>query len=292
MSATGHSAVSVVLREENGRSLTPTRVVVQVTSADNAATSCLLFVVEGEPEQAWLEGLSRYKDWGQEDYRKWLGETHGEDGSGLIALLEFSKDKCVIASLLLHVLKCRKVSVSPSPSRQVEVVPDVVRSGQSLVLRMCASGEGVESVAVQAVNVFGHRRTEEERQTMAFLERLVRVGCSLSLLCPKHCMYTCTIQDAVAPLPTEETGVVGGVVLCQVLAFLSALLQDLSQQMERRRLASLDPTLITVPTAYTSCWLAVRSLPQVCGPCVCRKLTCQWRAFLWTRSGTSTFLSP
>ena len=176
MSATGHSAVSVVLREENGRSLTPTRVVVQVTSADNAATSCLLFVVEGEPEQAWLEGLSRYKDWGQEDYRKWLGETHGEDGSGLIALLEFSKDKCVIASLLLHVLKCRKVSVSPSPSRQVEVVPDVVRSGQSLVLRMCASGEGVESVAVQAVNVFGHRRTEEERQTMAFLERLVRAA--------------------------------------------------------------------------------------------------------------------
>ena len=172
------------------------------------------------------------------------------------------------------------------------MVPDVVRSGRSLVLRMCASGEGVESVAVQAVNVFGHRRTEEEKQTMAFLERLV--SCSLSLLCPKHCMYmyTCTIQDAVAPLPTEETGVVGGVVLCQVLAFLSALLQDLSQQMERRRLASLDPTLITVPTACTSCWLSVRSLPQVCGPCVCRKLTCQWRASLWTRSGTSTFLSP
>ena len=109
MSAAGHSAVSVVLREEDGRSLTPTRVVVQVPSADNAATSCLLFVVEGEPEQAWLEGLSRYKDWGQEDYRKWLGETNGEDGSGLIALLEFSKDKCVIA---LHVVACPEVQES------------------------------------------------------------------------------------------------------------------------------------------------------------------------------------
>ena len=71
----------------------------------------------------------------------------------------------------------------------------------------------------------------------------------------------------MAPLPTEEVDVVGGVVLCRVLAFLSALLQDLSKQMDRCRLASPDPTLITVPTAWTSCvpTVDVRSLSQLCG---------------------------
>ena len=112
MSATGHSAVSVVLREEDGRILTPTRLVVEVPSADNAATSCLLFVVDKEPEEAWLEGLSRYKDWGNEEYHKWLGETEGKDGSGLIARLEFNKDKWVFP-VLRSVLKFTAANVSP-----------------------------------------------------------------------------------------------------------------------------------------------------------------------------------
>lgn len=58
------------------------------------------------------------------------------------------------------------------------------------------------------------------------------------------CTYL--MQDAMAPLPLEEGGVVGGVVLCRVLVFLSVLLQDLSKLMQRRRLSSLDPSLISV----------------------------------------------
>ena len=50
----------------------------------------------------------------------------------------------------------------------------------------------------------------------------------------------------MAPLPLEEGGVVGGVVLCRVLVFLSVLLQDLSKLMQHRRLSSLDPSLISV----------------------------------------------
>lgn len=53
----------------------------------------------------------------------------------------------------------------------------------------------------------------------------------------------------MAPLLPEEGGVVGGVVLCRVLVFLSALLQDLSKLMEHRRMSSLDPTLIMVCSA-------------------------------------------
>ena len=60
------------------------------------------------------------------------------------------------------------------------MAPDVMRSGRSLVLRMYAGGEGVESVALQAVNVFGHCSTEEEWQTMAFLQSLVSAAVSLS----------------------------------------------------------------------------------------------------------------
>ena len=56
-----------------------------------------------------------------------------------------------------------------------------------------------------------------------------------------------TTQDTVAPLPPEG-GVIGGVVLCRVLVFLSALLQDLSKLMEYRRVSSMDPSHISVGT--------------------------------------------
>ena len=52
-------------------------------------------------------------------------------------------------------------------------------------------------------------------------------------------------QDSLAPLDTEG-GVTGGVVLCRVLVFLSVLLQDLARLMHRRRLASLEPSMISV----------------------------------------------
>ena len=88
--------VTVVLREKEKKIITPTRVVVQVPSSDNAATSCLVFLLEQEPDQSWLEGLSVYENWGQEEYNKWLRETEGRgDESGLIAHIHFSKQTWV-----------------------------------------------------------------------------------------------------------------------------------------------------------------------------------------------------
>lgn len=56
---------------------------------------------------------------------------------------------------------------------QVDMSPDVRKSGRSLVLMMCASGEEVKGVAVQVVRVYGHSSTPEEQQTMSFLHSLV-----------------------------------------------------------------------------------------------------------------------
>ena len=95
------------------------------------------------------------------------------------------------------------------------------------------------------------------------------------------------VQDAIAPLPLEEGRVVGGVVLCQVLVFLSVLLQDLSKLMQRRRLSSLDPSLISV----SLCMRCVLVCREECMPCcVCRSLILLWIDSLWRRFGTSTFL--
>lgn len=93
VSSASHKTVTMVLREKNGRMFSPTRLVVQVPSTDNAATSCLVFLLNEEPEQAWLEELTSYEGWGQTEYSKWLGETGGKDNSQLIALLEFSKER-------------------------------------------------------------------------------------------------------------------------------------------------------------------------------------------------------
>ena len=51
--------------------------------------------------------------------------------------------------------------------------PDVSRSGRVLVIVMSASGEEVESVAVQVLTVFGHCTTAEEQQATSFLGTLV-----------------------------------------------------------------------------------------------------------------------
>jgi hypothetical protein len=202
ISAGSHRAVTVVLREKESQSFFPTRLVVQVPSASNAATCCLLFLLDQEPDKAWLEGLASYEGWGRKDYTQWQQETEGGDASGLIAMMEFSRERL-----------------------QVDISPDTIKSGRSLVLLMSASSEEVEGVAVQVVSVFGHISTSEERQTTSFLQGL----------------------DTMAPLPLEEGGVVGGVVLCRVLVFLSVLLQDLSKLMQHRRLSSLDPSLISEP---------------------------------------------
>lgn len=66
------------------------------------------------------------------------------------------------------------VSSTYAPSRlQMDISPDVLKSGQSLVLVLCASGEGVEGVALQAISVFGHCITDNLQQSTSFLQRLV-----------------------------------------------------------------------------------------------------------------------
>ena len=106
-----------------------------------------------------------------------------------------------------------------------------------------APSEEVEGVAVQAVRVFGHcSRVEDEKDTQ-FLKSLVR-GTVKSAVC-------CTpdpLQDTIAPLQSE-VGVTGNMVLCRVLVFLSVLLQDLARLMHRRRMASLEPSMIVVGSA-------------------------------------------
>lgn len=76
------------------------------------------------------------------------------------------------------------------------------------------------------------------------------------------------MQDTVAPLPPKGS-VIGGVVLCRVLVFLSTLLQDLSKLMEYRRMSSMDPTLIPVGTR---CVVHVATVLVVF---MCRNLTWQ-----------------
>ena len=85
--------MTVVLREKDGKAFSPTRLVVQVPSASNAATSCLFFLLEQEPDQPQLEALKAYENWGREDYNKWKEEEERRDENGLIALTEFSKDR-------------------------------------------------------------------------------------------------------------------------------------------------------------------------------------------------------
>lgn len=92
MSSSGQRNVIVVLKEKDGKIFSPTRLVVQVPSASNAASSCLFFLLEQEPAQSWLEALSAYESWGKEEYSKWQKEKEGRDENGLIALMEFSKD--------------------------------------------------------------------------------------------------------------------------------------------------------------------------------------------------------
>ena len=93
ISAGGHRAVSVVLREKEGQSFFLTRLVVQVPSASNAPTSCLLFLLDQEPNQAWLGGLASYEGWGWQEYAKWQQETEEGDTSGLIGMMEFSRER-------------------------------------------------------------------------------------------------------------------------------------------------------------------------------------------------------
>ena len=85
--------MTVVLREKESQSFFPTRLVVQVPSASNAATCCLLFLLDQEPDKAWLEGLASYEGWGRKDYTQWQQETEGGDASGLIAMMEFSRER-------------------------------------------------------------------------------------------------------------------------------------------------------------------------------------------------------
>ena len=71
--------------------ISPTRLIVHVPS-DNASQSCLIFLLEQEPNEEWMKGLSNYEGWDKELYNKWLKETKGKDEKGLIALMEFSKE--------------------------------------------------------------------------------------------------------------------------------------------------------------------------------------------------------
>lgn len=93
ISSASNKTVTVILKEKDDQIFSPTRLVVQVPSTDNAASSCLLYLLEDNPKKEWLELLTSYERWGQEEYSKWLDETKGKDESGLIALAEFSKEK-------------------------------------------------------------------------------------------------------------------------------------------------------------------------------------------------------
>lgn len=90
--------MAIVLEEKDGHVMSITRLVVQVPSSENAATSCLLFLLEEEEdepdEKKRLESLETHKGWNKDEYSQWLEETEGKDGSGLIARVEFSKNRC------------------------------------------------------------------------------------------------------------------------------------------------------------------------------------------------------
>ena len=91
VSSGGQRTAAVVLHQRDGLTISPTRLVVQVPSADNAATTCLMFLLEGEPEKSWLEALETHSAWDKEKYLHWLHEKNKE-GNCLISRLEFSKD--------------------------------------------------------------------------------------------------------------------------------------------------------------------------------------------------------
>lgn len=93
ISSASLKAVTVVLREKNDQIFSPTRLVVQVPSTDNAASFCLFFLLDDDPKKEWLEQLTSYEGWRQEEYSKWLEETKGKDDSGLIGAAQFSKEK-------------------------------------------------------------------------------------------------------------------------------------------------------------------------------------------------------
>ncbi|CAI8006132.1 Zinc finger ZZ-type and EF-hand domain-containing protein 1 [Geodia barretti] len=194
----GKTTVAAVIQQKDGLVMSPTRLVVQVPSAENAASLCLLFLLEEEPQKEWLETLDNHKGWNEEEYCQLLQE---KEGSGLLARMEFSKE-----------------------TPQMDMPPDVSRRGKSLVVVMRTTAKEVEAVALQAVGVFGHCTSAEEERDAQFFK----------------------IMDSLAPLDTEG-GVTGGVVLCRVLVFLSVLLQDLARLMHRRRLASLEPSMISEP---------------------------------------------
>ena len=75
--------------------------------------------------------------------------------------------------------------VQPHSRLQVDISPDTIKSGRSLVLLMSASSEEVEGVAVQVVSVFGHISTSEERQTTSFLQGLVS---GIYIICRPICV--------------------------------------------------------------------------------------------------------
>ena len=127
---------------------------------------------------------------------------------------------------------------------QVDISPDVSRRGRSLVIVVRAVSEEVESVAVQAVRVFGHCQSAGEERSSHFLENLVR---AFPLVPPRNLSLGKLLQDTLAPLESEN-GVTGSVLVCRTLVFLSVLLQDLAEVMHRRRLASLEPSMIIVRT--------------------------------------------
>ena len=72
--------------------VSPTRLIVQVPPAENAASVCLVFLLEAEPKKEWLEALDTHRGWDKEEYCQLLQEKEGEDGSGLVARMDFSKE--------------------------------------------------------------------------------------------------------------------------------------------------------------------------------------------------------
>lgn len=85
--------------------------------------------------------------------------------------------------------------------------------------------EEADRVGVNYIKVLGHKTSTEEIKSTASLNKL----------------------NSMAPLPANSTNVVGGsVVLMRVLAFVTALLRDLECVQNKRRAASLDPSLINV----------------------------------------------
>ena len=93
-----------------------------------------------------------------------------------------------------------------------------------------------QRIAVHSIQVFGHKYSSDELLNLEFLDELYKV----------------------AELPSPEEGgdnVEGGVVLFRVLGFLATMLRDLHFLYKRRKAASLDPSLITVSTCISGCYV-------------------------------------